>query len=304
MNCISPNVFQCPASELRRTVTKYTNEYLSFYGRATMSISRRAFNENSIVLVTGGSDGLGLEIVTQLVHKNIMKIIVIDVSPPKIPFSEDKIEFYKCDITNLNAIKRIHNDVKEKFGHISVLVNNAGITKIKSLKNSSYDEIERVIKVNYIGAYYIMQTFVPDMILNRHGYIINIASILGTVTPARLTTYGASKAGLISLHNSVTEIIRASFPNDSSIQTLLVCPGKLSTNMFADVYTPSKILAPDINATTLAKNIVDTVSDDTKMSTLKTPYYTNIVPIFRRQLGWPYLWLLKKISSMDEVTAI
>lgn len=256
----------------------------------------------TIALVTGGSRGLGLELVFQLIRYKV-KIIVIDIVPPTAEFLEtDQVVYYCCDITEYEAVKALQKKIKREHGVVTMLFNNAGITRIETLQSTSDNDIRNVIDVNYIAAYIMINIFLPDILEIGHGYIVNIASVLGEITPARLTSYGASKGGLIAVHNSLTKnLCRISNPK-GAIKTLLVCPGKINTSMFAKVRTPSRILAPDIEPDQLASHIIEAINRN--MTTiLRFPYYANIVPFFK-QLNWPYLQALKTTSGMDKVTAV
>lgn len=262
--------------------------------------SRPSFQKNTIALVTGGSRGLGLELVLRL-SKCGIKIIIVDVIPPTDRLrNADNVYFYRCDITDHDEVKALHRKISSEHGPVTILVNNAGITRIKTLDTITHEEIRAVMAVNLVGAYIMINTFLPDMIAEKHGFMVNIASVLGEITPARLTSYGASKGGLIALHNSLARVLCKR--NHGSIKMLLVCPGKIDTSMFARVKTPSKILAPDIDPGKLADRIVTAIRCNS-ITTLRFPYYANMLPFFR-QLSWPYMRLLKRCSGMDGVTAI
>ncbi|QLQ78000.1 hypothetical protein HG537_0A02470 [Torulaspora globosa] len=261
---------------------------------------RSSFEGNEVALVTGGSRGLGLELVLRL-SKCGIKVINVDVMTPNDRVSGvENVYFYRCDITDYDEVKRLHRKISSEHGTVTILVNNAGITRIKALDRITHGEIKEVIAVNLVGAYIMINTFLPDMIAEKYGFIVNIASVLGEITPARLTPYGASKGGLIALHNSLARQLCKH--NHASIRMLLVCPGKINTSMFARVKTPSKILAPDIEPGKLADRIVTAIRCSS-ITTLRSPYYVNILPFFR-QLSWPYMRLLKRCSGMDRVTAV
>ncbi|QLG72458.1 hypothetical protein HG535_0D01660 [Zygotorulaspora mrakii] len=280
---------------------RFTSDILEFFTNRFSLFDENLLDENTIVLVTGGSGGLGLELVKRLlVCKN--KVIIVDIHPPTTDFgTADRVVFYRCDITDYDQVEELYNRIKYEHGTVSILLNNAGLTSISLLKSSSNDDMRRVIDVNFIGAYNMIQIFLPEMIKNNRGYVVNIASILGVITPARLSSYGASKAGLIALHISITRYLRSNY-GKNNIKTLLVCPGKLKTTMFQNVETPSKFLAPDVEPSKLAKRILTSIECNAT-NTLSYPYYTNIVPFFK-ELNWPHIKAFKKFSGMNKVTAI
>ncbi|QLL30434.1 hypothetical protein HG536_0A02510 [Torulaspora globosa] len=266
------------------------------------SSQRPSFHKNTVALVTGGSRGLGLELVLRLASCGI-KVINVDVMSPTHKLREaDNVYFYRCDITDHDEVKALHEKISSEHGPVTILLNNAGITRINTVDIITHEEIKAVIAVNLIGAYIMINTFLPDMIAEKHGFIVNIASVLGEIAPARLTSYAASKGGLIAIHNSLARQLCRHSKGSRSIKMLLVCPGKINTSMFARVKTPSKILAPDIDPGKLADRIVTAIRCN-NITTLRYPYYVNIVPFFK-QLSWPYMRLLKKCSGIDKATAV
>ncbi|GAV55018.1 hypothetical protein ZYGR_0AS03410 [Zygosaccharomyces rouxii] len=260
---------------------------------------RVPLNQETIALVTGGSKGFGWQLVQKLAFKGI-KVIIADVGPPAVDLDpESNITYYPCNVAEHEQIKELHKTIRSRHGIVTLLFNNAGITCISPLEETSDSDIQRVIEVNYIGTYMMIQTFLPDIINVGRGYIVNVASVLGIVSPARLTSYGASKGGLIAYHNSLSQRIKKI--KSGHIKTLLVCPGKLRTDMFANVETPSKYLAPDVDPQQLASQIINAIGHNSTR-TLNSPYYVNLVP-FIKNLNWPYLRILKSLSGMDKSTA-
>lgn len=265
--------------------------------------SPEPLNSNDIVLITGGSQGLGWEIVKLLICKNV-KIIIVDILEPNLEtLNYDKIWFYRYDLSQKDDIYKLYLKIKLNFSFVTVLINNAGITHIGSIEKFTNDMIEKIFQTNLLSSINLTDLFIKDSIkLNEgKGVIVNISSILGVITPARLTTYGGSKGALIEFHKFLNRYLESQ--NEANkIYTLLVCPGKIRTNMFKNVATPSSLLAPDIKPHELAEQIIDTIERRDKQN-LRLPYYTNFIPIVKR-LDWPYIFLIKKLSGMDRATDI
>lgn len=264
------------------------------------SFTKISLDNSTIALVTGGSRGFGWELALQLAQRDV-KVVIADVGPPSSVFpANGAIAYYKCDVTDYKQIKDLRVWIKKRYGNVNMLFNNAGIVCISSLEETPDSDIQKVIDVNYTGAYMMIQTFLPDMIDGRNGYIVNVASVLGIVSPSRVASYGASKGGLIAYHNSLSQRLRRS--KSKGVKTLLLCPGKLRTDMFSKVKTPSKLLAPDVDPKKLASQTLIAISNNDRR-TLNIPFYVNLVP-FIKKLNWPYLRILKRISGMDKSTAI
>ncbi|CAR28611.1 hypothetical protein ZYGR_0S02450 [Zygosaccharomyces rouxii] len=263
------------------------------------TFGRISLNRETIALVTGGSKGFGWQLVQKLALKGI-RVIIADLGPPSVDLNPNgNIVYYPCNVAKYEQIKELHKTIIKNHGIVTLLFNNAGITCISPLQETSDSDIHKVIDVNYIGAYMMIQTFLPGIIEIGQGYIVNVASVLGIASPASLTSYGASKGGLIAYHNSLSQRLKRI--KMRPVKTLLVCPGKLRTEMFANVQTPSKLLAPDVDPAELASQIINAI-DHNSTRTLNSPYYVNLVP-FIKNLNWPYLRILKNLSGMDKSTA-
>lgn len=273
-------------------------------------------SDYDMALITGGSGGLGLEIVQQFQLLNIKTFILDIVPPPQMVFGNCEIKsntnvfYYPCDISNPKEIAELHKKIKLQHGNVTILINNAGITSGYRLQELSDKVIEKTIQVNYVSAFYTIQEFLPDMVSMSRGYIVNVASVLGFMSPARLTAYGASKGGLISLHEAlVNELyqIKRTRPQDSlhnlsprskiPIKALLVCPGKIKTPLFQAIQTPSSVMAPDLDPSYLASEIIKAIECN-RTGILRLPYYVNIITLFKG-LSWPYVRLFRYLSGID-----
>lgn len=252
--------------------------------------------QRDIVLVTGGSSGLGKEMVRCFAAKGAV-VIVYDL---KIPDQNDAIpgvHYYAGDVSNRHQIFHLRKQIKQDFGIVTVLINNAAISKGMSLVELSFKDIEKTIQVNLISSFYTIKTFLPDMIKTKRGYIVTIASVLGYMSPARLSVYGASKSGLIALHESLTYELGPPSLNPYGIKTLLVCPGQLQTGMFDYITTPSSLFAPELDPKYVAKSVLRAIELG-KRGEIKLPAYSKILPVFRA-LPWPVTELARNISGID-----
>lgn len=250
-----------------------------------------------IVLVTGGSSGLGKEIVDKFIA-NKARVVVLDI---QIPPNEEKIEnvhYYKCDVSDRKQILSCKNLILKDVGKVTILINNAGITTGKTVLELSYEEIERTFQINLLSSFYTIKTFLPDMLEIKRGYIVTIASVLGYMSPARLSAYGASKSGLIALHESLTYELGPPSINPSGIKTLLICPGQLKTRMFHGVQSPSTLLAPELDPKYVAQNVFSAVELG-RRGEIKIPFYGNFLPILRA-VPWPIVEAARHFSGMDK----
>lgn len=157
------------------------------------------------VLITGGATGIGFAIASKFASLG-SKLVLVDRSKDThqkaIDMSNDfHIEALgiEADITDNNALAEIKKKCLEKFPCIDVLVNNAGVAFLDKAETLSAQKWHNTLAVNISAAFFITQTFVPEMIERGKGKIVNIASQAGVVALDRHIAYCVSKAGIISM---------------------------------------------------------------------------------------------------------
>ncbi|KAI5970756.1 hypothetical protein CANMA_000175 [Candida margitis] len=250
-----------------------------------------------IALVTGGCSGLGKELVSQLVNKKV-KVVVLDITIPQEELRLPGVTYFQCDVSNREQVLDIQKEVQSLMGTVTILINNAAVATGKPLLDLSFQEIERTVQTNLMASFYTIKAYLPSMISLERGYIITIASVLGYMSPARLSAYGASKSGLIALHESLTYELASPTFRSNGIKTLLVCPGQISTTMFKGVRTPTQIFAPELDPKFVASYVVSAIAQG-RRGEIKLPFYGKFLPLFRA-FPWPIVALARKLSGIDE----
>lgn len=242
--------------------------------------------------------GLGYEIAKQFLEKGT-RTVVLDINFPRSAYQLPGVSYYVCDVSDCQQVIDIQQQISKEIGIVTVLINNAGISYGKSLLELNYEEIEKTIKVNLLSSFYTIKVFLPEMLKVKRGYIITIASVLGYMSPARLSDYGASKSGLIALHESLTYELGPPSLSPNGIKTLLICPGQLSkTRMFSSIRTPSAIIAPELEPSHVAKKLIHSIELG-RRGEIKLPFYGNFMPIMRA-IPWPIVEFLRDYSGMDK----
>ncbi|KAM5349535.1 hypothetical protein ACJ41O_006040 [Fusarium nematophilum] len=166
--------------------------------------SARAWDwQREIVLITGGSSGLGELVVRRLAEQSI-KIIVFDVNEPRQPFPSC-VHFYKVDITDSKAVAEAAKSLREQVGEPTVLVNNAGIGWPGNVLETSEERVRRVFEVNTISHFILVKEFVPSMVENDHGHVITVASMASYVTITGNTEYSCTKASAMAFHEGLRQ---------------------------------------------------------------------------------------------------
>lgn len=176
-----------------------------------------------VVLITGGSRGIGLACAQKFAALGDKVAVTYNSSPPPPEFFG-----VKCDVTNVAEVDAAFAAVEEHFGPIEVLVSNAGITKDTLLLRMSEEDFSAVIDANLTAAFRVVKRATPKMLKARTGRIILMSSVVGLLGSAGQANYAASKAGLIGFARSLAREL-----GSRNITVNVVSPGPVATDMTA-----------------------------------------------------------------------
>lgn len=190
-----------------------------------------------IAIVTGANRGIGLEVVRQLAQHGMTVILgsrdLEKGEAAAAPLAEDGLEVLprKLDVVDGDSIAALATQVDQEFGHLDVLVNNAGILYDTWQKPSTanLDTVQEAIATNLFGPWQICKAFVPLLRRSQHGRIVNVSSGAGSIATMGSSTpaYSVSKAAL----NAFTRTLAADLDDGSGILVNAVCPGWVATDM-------------------------------------------------------------------------
>ncbi|KAJ3300984.1 hypothetical protein HDU76_005927, partial [Blyttiomyces sp. JEL0837] len=116
---------------------------------------------DEIVLITGGSHGVGLELVNLLVKLGPKKIVVFDLN--ECPVKDEKVCFYRCDVSSADDVDAVAKKVISEVGQPTIIVNNAGIVMGKLFMDTTDKQMEKIINVNLLGPMRISKAFLPGL---------------------------------------------------------------------------------------------------------------------------------------------
>ena len=193
--------------------------------------------EGKVAIVTGGARGIGRQIVDTFVKEGAKKVISVDMAMGQ---SESEcVKDVVLNVTDRESIARFVEEVKDEFGQVDVLVNNAGITRDALVNKLDEDDWNLVIDVNLKGVFNLTQAIVPMMLEKGKGSIVNISSVVGVYGNIGQTNYAATKAGVIGMsYTWAKEFTR----KGAAIRTNVIAPGYIQTEMMETV--PEKVLQP------------------------------------------------------------
>ena len=189
--------------------------------------------KNKIILITGSSQGIGRAIALKFATLGA-QIALNDIPSQeenlKIAKSEieklgARTEYFLADVSNFNEVEKMMAGVKEKFGGLDVLVNNAGIAKDRTLAKMTVEEWQKVIDINLTSVFNCSKSALPLLIPNQ-GNIVSLSSIVGQKGNFGQTNYAASKAGIIGFTKALSKEV-----GRFGVRVNAVAPGFIETKM-------------------------------------------------------------------------
>jgi len=188
----------------------------------------RANLEGQIAVVTGASRGIGKAIAKELAAQGATVVINYNGSEVKHEIVEKGgcAQCMQCNVADYEGCEAFIKAVIEQFGRIDILVNNAGITKDGLLMRMSEEDFSDVIDVNLKGTFHCIRFASRQMMKQRSGKIINLASVVGISGNAGQVNYAASKAGIIGMTKSAAKELAS-----RGITVNAVAPGFIETEM-------------------------------------------------------------------------
>ena len=189
-------------------------------------------DEGKIAIVTGAARGIGREIARELLAAG-MTVVAVDLKedllgelPQTLDNPGDKLDCRKMDVTDSDGFTKLIEDVADKYGHLDVLVNNAGITRDNIILMMSDEDWDLVLKVNLTSAFIGTRAAGKVMMRQRSGSIICMSSYSGLEGNRGQSNYAASKAGMLGLMKSAAKELAK-----RNVRCNAVAPGFIRTEM-------------------------------------------------------------------------
>jgi NAD(P)-dependent dehydrogenase (short-subunit alcohol dehydrogenase family) len=198
--------------------------------RAARATLRRCEFRGKVIVITGGSRGLGLVLARKLADEGARLAILarqpddLDRAFRELRSRGGEVFAAPCDISRPGELTSFFSDVRSRFGPVDVLVNNAGVIHVGPLETMTGEDFAESMAVHFSGPLAAMQEVIPDMRSRGGGRIVNIASIGGEIAVPHLVPYCASKFALVGLSQGVrAELAR------HGVYVTTVCPGLMRT---------------------------------------------------------------------------
>lgn len=192
---------------------------------------------NKVALITGASKGIGAATAIMFAQNGYDVIINYCSSAESAILLEKSLKengfsalSYMADVSKSNDVKRMVNDVIERYGKIDVLINNAGVAQQKLFTDITDEDWERMVSINLTGTFNCCRAVIPHMVSRKSGSIINTSSIWGMTGASCEVHYSAVKAGIIGMTKALAKEL-----GPSGIRVNCVAPGVINTRMNANL---------------------------------------------------------------------
>lgn len=191
---------------------------------------------NKVIIVTGGGNGIGRELVLLLLQKQA-KVVVVELSMDKLletqklsGVNDERLMLLQIDICDREKVMVLPEQIISHFGQVDGLINNAGIIQpFKVLNDLGIEAAVKVMNVNYYGPLFLIKAFLPYFLQRPEGHFINICSMGGFLPVPGQSVYGASKAALKLL----TEGLYAELKG-TPVKVTVIFLGSTQTNIAAN----------------------------------------------------------------------
>lgn len=186
---------------------------------------------DQIVLITGGSRGIGFATAQAFLDKGA-RVVICALNPDRLSKAEEQlrqqgeVEAIPVDLRDFNQVQQFIVRVHKRFGRIDMLVNNAGYAWSGDFVEQGIDSIDKTIDVNVKGVLYATRAVLPIMIEQRSGTLINVSSGAGLSGYPGLVSYCASKFGVVGFTEALDQEVRS-----QGIRVFGICPGRVATDM-------------------------------------------------------------------------
>lgn len=245
--------------------------------------------KDQIIAITGASSGIGKQAAVDFSYNGAKTVILISrnimkLNQVKKELNPDcNVEIYTCDISKKKMVYEVGQNIMEKMAAIDILVNNAGIGIYGKVIDQTIEDIEKVTSTNYLGMIYFTKIFLPSMINNKRGHIVNVASLAASFGIPCMAAYCGSKFAMLGFSESLSYELKK-----TNVGVTVVSPIAVKTNFFDNESFKGKM--PHKLGYVLEPKIVS-------KAILKAAYSKRleiVVPFFVRSAVWlkhtfPYL---------------
>ena len=214
--------------------------------------------KEKVIVITGGSDGLGKTLAISLSSNNKVIILATNEERLKEVATNNNCSYMVCDVRDYQTVNNVFNQIINNYGRIDVLINNAGLWIQEELDYNDNERINDVVDVNLLGVINCSKAVIPFMKEKKDGLIINVNSQAGINHKAERVVYNATKWGVTGFTKSLQDEVAK-----YGIRVTNLMPGMMKTDMFRKLNI-EKNMANGVDTKEVARLvefIIDTPAD-------------------------------------------
>lgn len=263
--------------------------------------------KNSNVLITGGAQGIGKLLGEKCLREGAKNLIIWDINLVNIDqtiadFNHkgyNNVQAFRVDVSDNNEIEKAATEILLEIGNVDILFNNAGIVVGKMFWEHTAQDIDRTIQINVNGVMHTTRVFIREMINQKRGHIINIASASSLISNKKMSAYLASKWAVKGWSESLGKEFE-SLEGDLHVTT--VCPSYINTGMFKGVKAP--FLLPLLEPDDITNQIIRAVKKNQKLllapDALKIiPFLKGVLPVSLFDIAAEFLGVYDSMSDFE-----
>jgi short-subunit dehydrogenase len=233
---------------------------------------------DKVIVITGGTSGIGRQIALDLVQLGA-KVVVTGRDQQRLSEIRELLKkqqpcslVLSCDVAQPKQISGMATTVLQQLGHVDILINNAGYAVYRKFEESSLGELVNLLEVNLYGVICCTKAFLPTMIEQRNGHIVNISSIAGRMVFTPNAIYAAAKHGVVAL----TEALDCEL-QDYGIRFSVICPTRVATAFHDDASFRRKPNKRAISAEQVSHRVIEV---------LRRPRLMAYIPGYYKWIVW------------------
>lgn len=257
--------------------------------------------KNNTILITGGTSGIGLELVKQLTQQGSTIIVTgrkqeaLDNARRLFP----KIHVFRSDVSDPQDIERLYKEVTQQFPDLNMIINNAGEMRLLDVQDASknLENITREIDINLTGTIRMVHQFLPHLIKKRSAAIVNVSSAIAFMPYSTAPVYSASKAGV----HAYSQALRLQLDR-TSVKVIELIPPGVNTNLQNDWVlppNPSQMMDVDKLVSVAIKGLLNDTPEIKPFLVNMIKFLSRLIPNQLMKLGHKEFKKFKQLNNQQ-----